>query len=437
MVAARTDLKKTLSMAMDAIKNGRLKKAGSILEKHLKRHKEDPGALNLLGTVRMEEGSILEAERLFQKSLSLFPDNPSTIYNLARCLQIQERHTEAERLYLRLIQIAPSFPHSWNNLGLIYKETGRLKDAEKALRKALDLMPANASAINNLGVVLEGLGRLEEALSMFQRAIKLDKTYYSARFNLGCLLFRLGLLKDAEIQLKWVLSVNEHEPTARFLLQSMGHLEKPERAPTQYVEKVFDDWAEEFDRKLVVELRYQTPEKLFEVLKEFLQEKSFILDLGCGTGLGAHLYRPYARFLAGMDCSKKMLEKARAKAVYDALFLHDIEKKWPTKEKFDLIYSSDCLCYFGNLMPVFEMVRRNLKQRGVFGFSVERLQAEGGSSRDYILQTSGRYAHSKGYIMALLEKSGFQLEKMEEVPLRKEANGWVKGYLFCAIAKNQ
>ncbi len=436
-MTARTDSKKILSMAMDAMKNGRLKQAVSILERHLERHNEDLEALNLLGTVRMEEGSVLEAERLFQKSLSLSPNHPSSIYNLARCLQIQERHSEAERLYLKLIQMAPTFPHSWNNLGLIYKETGRLKDAERALRKALDLMPDNAYAMNNLGVVLEGLGRLEEALSIFQGAIKLDKTYYSARFNLGCLLFRLGLLEDAERQLKWVLSVNNNEPTARFLLQSMGHLEKPERAPTKYVEKVFDDWAEEFDRKLIIELKYQTPERLFEMIKDFLKEKSYILDLGCGTGLGAHLYRPYARFLAGMDCSRKMLEKARAKSVYDALFLHDIGEKWPTKEKFDLIYSSDCLCYFGNLIPVFEMVRKNLKLQGAFGFSVEQLKAEGDSSTDYTLQTSGRYAHSKDYIIALLERSGFQLEKMEEVPLRREAKGWIKGYLFCAIAKNK
>jgi SAM-dependent methyltransferase len=48
-----------------------------------------------------------------------------------------------------------------------------------------------------------------------------------------------------------------------------------------------------------------------------------VLELGCGTGLCAALFRPAAARLVGVDVSARMLERARARGLYDELLLGD------------------------------------------------------------------------------------------------------------------
>ncbi|NPA95248.1 MAG: tetratricopeptide repeat protein [Thermodesulfobacteria bacterium] len=428
-----TNNQETLMQAISAIKAGNTHFAEQLLQDLVDKGHSNPDILAILGTVKMEMQQFNEALTLFDRVLEEQPENLSTLYNKGRALQILGKLKEAEEVYEAITQKAPSFPHAWNNLGLIYRETGRFEQARQALEKAVALAPNEPYFLNNLGVILEGMGRLDEALKLFQQAVALQKDYFSARFNLGCLLFRLGNTQEAERHLLWVLSVKEDEPTAKFLLQSLGHFQTPERAPTHYVKKTFDDCAAQFEEKLVKELDYKTPEYLFDSIKKWLRSESNILDLGCGTGLGAQYYRPYARFLAGMDCSEKMLEKAREKAIYDALYQHDIAQPWPTKERFDVIYSADCLCYFGNLQTVFQRVWEALAPQGIFGFSVEKAPEDEGTAQEgYRLGTSGRYAHRYDYVTGSLSDTGLVPLAHREVVLRKEGGQDVKGFIFIA-----
>ncbi len=432
----KATIEKRARRAIEALKRGKKETAHQILDELIKTGVNAPEIMALMGVVKMELQRFQEAVDFFDKALAIKPGDISALYNRARALQILGRLKEAEEAYRELTRKEPSFPHAWNNLGLIFKETGRLAEAQKALERAVTLAPDQPYFLNNLGVVSESLGRDEEALKLFSRAVSIHKDYFSARFNLGCLLFRLGRYKDAEKHLLWVLSVKEDEPTARFLLQSLGHFKPPERAPTQYVKKTFDDWAAQFEEKLVKELHYQTPEQLFHFLKPLICQGSNILDLGCGTGLGAEFYRPFATFLAGMDCSEKMLEKARNKKIYDALYQHDIAEPWPTKNSFHLIYSADCLCYFGQLQTVFKRVWESLSQDGIFGFSLECAPKAKESEDGYILGPSGRYAHREDYVISTLKKAGFEPLSHQKVILRKEAGKDVQGFLYAARKAN-
>ncbi len=421
-----------ISKAIEKLREGKYKEAEGLLNRLPDQHRHSPEVKGLIGICKMENGQVDEAIILFRQVLKQISGHVPSLYNMARALQLKGKHDEAETCYMQLTRLAPDFFNAWNNLGLIYRETGRLMQAEKALRKALALAPEHPPCLNNLAVVLEGLRRLDEAKLLFEKAVSIDGQYLSARFNLGCLLFRLGEFQEAEKHLSWVLSVKEDEPTARFLLQSMGKLAPPRRAPTGYLKKTFDDWAGQFEHRLVNELAYETPQRLFELLAPYLGNSLEVLDLGCGTGLGAELYRPFASFLAGMDCSAKMLQKAKEKRLYDALYQHDIEKKWPTNRKFHLIYSADCLCYFGDLNTVLKRVKLGLLPEGTFGFSVEKALGDENTQGGYVLRKTGRYAHTAPYIENSLKKAGLRPIKKIEIDLRKEANDWIKGLLFVA-----
>ena len=92
-----------------------------------------------------------------------------------------------------------------------------------------------------------------------------------------------------------------------------------ERAPSDYVEKLFDDFARRFYSQLVEVLGYDDPGKLAALLRPHLDpggEKWTSLDLGCGTGLSDVAVAPLARRLVGVDLSSKMLDKARERNLY-------------------------------------------------------------------------------------------------------------------------
>jgi predicted TPR repeat methyltransferase len=98
-------------------------------------------------------------------------------------------------------------------------------------------------------------------------------------------------------------------------------------APRAYVERLFDDYAAEFDQHLVDQLGYCAPQVLVRlVLAQGRQAFDDVLDLGCGTGLCGPLLRPHARRLTGLDLSAGMLEVARERAVYDQLLQAELSE---------------------------------------------------------------------------------------------------------------
>lgn len=423
----KTDnLQKIIYQAQIAQKAGNFIEASKLYEECLQKKPDYLPVLNTLGAIYVELGNFNRAEQILKKAITIESKNIFALYNLARLYHIQGLYKKAQQLYEKIVALDPNFGHAWNNLGLIFKELAKLNKAIYALKRASTLLPDYAPVFNNLAVTLEETDNFHEAEKTFKKAIKIQKDYFAAKFNLGCLLFRLERFNEAKYYLKLALKENHTDPTILFLLKCIEQKELPDRAPVEYVKKTFDHCATKFEKTLLKDLNYQTPQKLFELFLPHLKKDTNILDLGCGTGLGAEFYRPYAKFLCGIDCSSKMLKKAREKNIFDNLIEADIIKKWPLTTKFHYIYSSDCLCYFGELEKLFKRIKKELFINGLFGFSVEALKD---SNKNFTLGRSGRFAHKKGYILNALKKSKFECIDFKETVLREEKGQPVLGYL--------
>ncbi len=196
-----------------------------------------------------------------------------------------------------------------------------------------------------------------------------------------------------------------------------------------HVRSIFNQCAENFEAILVEKLAYKTPELLFHLVRPYLVKNMEILDLGCGTGLGAVLYRPFAKHLTGVDISEKMLEKADEKKLYNCLEVFDILQPWAFPKKFDLIYSADVFVYFGSLDGIIKSAAASLAPGGKIAFSTERLKND---AKDYQLYPSGRYAHSKRYIQNCLGCHGLSQLQLETTQIRKQSGKPVKGFLVVA-----
>jgi predicted TPR repeat methyltransferase len=85
------------------------------------------------------------------------------------------------------------------------------------------------------------------------------------------------------------------------------------------------------------------------------------------------------------------------------------------------------LVYFGPLEDVFAVAASVLRPEGHFVFSVELLKDDVGE--DFRLNSSGRYCHSKDYVVGELTAAGFEVREIENGTLRIEARKGVEGLI--------
>jgi len=428
-VPTKYDFESVLMKASFAHREGRLAEAEKGYREVLRRKPDWGQVLNALGTVFLDQSQPDKAQKVFKKAAGLSPPNIPACYNLARLKQRENDHQGAISIYRTMLERQPDLGDAWNNLGVAYRETGDQNEAISCFQRAVEFAPDMAEAWNNLGVAQDEFNMIENASESYKKAIEIRPDYTSAHFNLGISLQKLGRFKEAEEHYNKVLAAKPDDEAAQFMLQSMGTSAIPDAAPVEHVRRIFDRCAGTFEKILVKDLEYKTPELLFDLVHPYLTEEMNVLDLGCGTGLGAQLYRPFAKRLTGVDVSSRMLEKAAEKKIYNRLEVFDILQDWDFPKKFDLIYSSDVFVYFGNLETIIRSASSYLASGGIIAFSVERLED---NSMEYRLFPSGRYAHSRTYIQDCLNRNGLQLIEASKSDIRKQSGNQVKGLLIVA-----
>ncbi len=94
-----------------------------------------------------------------------------------------------------------------------------------------------------------------------------------------------------------------------------------------------------------------------------------ILDFGCGSGIYAKFLTKKGAKVKGFDISKSMLVIAKRENPNLDLRLGS-GYKFPFKEKFDIVQGSLVLDYLKDWDKVFKEVKRVLKNKGIFVFSI-------------------------------------------------------------------
>ena len=172
-------------------------------------------------------------------------------------------------------------------------------------------------------------------------------------------------------------------------------------------------------------------EELTPWLRDFPAQHGYapdVLDLGCGTGLFGAAVRPHAAKLTGIDLSSGMLDKARARNVYDVLEEGEI-LAWLESHPApcDLITATDVLIYFGRLDALFMQIASHLPAHGLFAFSTE---SPAGMTEDFRLQSEARYAHSPAYVERTAAAAGLTIDRRLNVVVRTERAQPVHGHLY-------
>ncbi len=385
--------------------------------------------------------------------------SPALLANLSIALRGLKQFERAAKLAERVTIEAPQLVSGWNSLGLCLIELDQPERATQVFQTGLQHHPESPALSHHLHQLSKSppKDKLSEALAspivgllksaqtlsdegnpvaaeaMIRKAIHFNPDSSYSHRALGCFLLRHARITEGIEALEKAHTLDPSCPTTQHFLQ-LARGEIPNKPSSEYVERLFDDYAERFDEHLVGQLDYQVPRMLVELLAsiETSQNLGEVLDLGCGTGLMGDALKDQVSHIDGVDLSQKMLDLAKRRNIYRSLVRQDIEAYLHhTDQRWNAMVCTDVLIYVGDLRLVIDQIAKRLTPKGWLGFSVE-------STHTYPYTAdpaSGRYQHHTEYLHELLSKD-FGTPVTEEVHLRKNIGLPVRGTLVVAQKKS-
>lgn len=378
------------------------------------------------GADRHRAGLLAEAESLYRRALRLAPGHPDAENLLSVCALQRGDTAAAVQHSASALAVMPGSAIYLANHGAALAADGRLAEAVAALQAALELEPSDVTSLRNLGQALTAGGQPEAALGPLREAWRLAPASAEVALTLAHAAHQAGEAEEARTAARVVKGPLAAQ--AGFLLAALGDAPLPERAPAAFVREVFDAFAPRFDQDLAEALDYRTPEALAALLEPGVRAR--VLDLGCGTGLSGVALKPFAKRLEGLDLSPRMLDRARGRALYDALHEADLLDFLPRRAAaFDLVAAADVLNYLGELGPALAAMRTALKPGGEALFSLEAGEAA------VELGQGLRFRHNPDHVATAAQAAGFTVARREQAVLRQEKGAPVAGALFLLRAR--
>jgi predicted TPR repeat methyltransferase/predicted negative regulator of RcsB-dependent stress response len=458
-------LPQAIQLAIQHHQAGHLLKAEAIYQQVLQIQPRHPDALHLLGLTNHQMGKNDQAYALISKAISINPLAATFHNNLGEVCRAMNRLDEAHACYKKALSLQPDFPEALRNIGLTHLANGQPDQAVAHLHNAtarypgylgmywalgqalmsqhkadeaiaaydqgLARSPLDPTLLCAKGVALLAAGKQDDSIQHYLQAIDKQPDVHEFHLNLALIYQEQRNAANAITCLERVIELKPNAEIARHMLAALQNI-TPDRAPASYVRKIFDDYADKFDKHLVEKLDYHTPGLIAGIVRKQLGAECHAidtLDLGCGTGLFGEQIKDLKKRLVGVDLAPRMVDKARERGIYDQLIVGDLlEYLTGTQtDQFDLVAATDVFNYVGNLLPVFEQVSRILTPGGWFTFSIE---AAPDSASEFVLDKTGRYQHHKNYLERLGIQFGFAQAHFSEAVLRQEHGNPVSGYIY-------
>ena len=381
-----------------------------------------------IAVARHRAGDLEAAERGYRAILEECPDHIDALHMSGMVAYQRGDHARAIALIERAAGLGRPNASIYTNLGTVYTAAGRATDAIEVLRRAISIDPALALAYNSLGNACRSAGMKVEAEEAYRKAIELAPSLADAHANLGGLLYQAEHYDAARKSFQQAVAIDPSHASARHMLASLSGM-ATEGPPIEHVRQLFDEYSSHFEEHLVEELGYGMPALMrakMDQIEGSDRVYGSVMDLGCGTGLAGLAFRSVAGHLEGVDVSARMVDKARSRGIYDVLAVGDIcEYLRDSGRRYDLILCADVLPYVGDLAHLFGAVKERAGRGAYFVVSTEAA-----SDGSYVLQKTGRYAHSRQYVEQVGRDAGFSLISAQEEHLRKQKGRWIAGDLI-------
>ena len=368
------------------------------------------------GVEQFERHQFEAAASLFEQVLQLAPGRPSVLMNLgASCVQLG-RFERADECLRQALAADDQQCDAWVAWGVTQMALGQWPQALYSHEQARALGADGADFCLRWGQCLAYAGQLPQAVQAFDQALVHAPNLAEAWSQRAHAQRDMGQTAAAIAGYQHALALGADPELHRYYLAALSPDQPAVNAPAAYVEKLFDQYADDFEAHLVGQLGYQGHSVLLQHLPADPTVRfERVWDLGCGTGLCGTLIRPRAQHLTGVDLSSVMVAKARALGVYDSLHAQELVAfMQQTTEPADLVLAADVFIYVGWLDAVFEALSPRVRSGGWLALTVEEADA----GFDVQLHSSLRYAHALPYLQKLAAEHGWRWAKVHRAPLR-------------------
>lgn len=452
-----------LHLANALKRQGLFSQAIRVLQNTIAHYPTYIAAFNNLGAVYYAQGNLDDAIHYYRQAISKQPDYVDAYYNLGLALAKKNLFADAIGTYQELLRYAPEHfaarfhlgcafmqqnniedalaefiiiemaqPYHFetqSNLATCYLKQGGFNQAKLHYQHALALRPQDTQILFNLGYIHMQQGFLDTAIQYYQRAVAVDPDLFAAHNNLGVAFLAKQHSALAMQHFQEALRLQPHNEAVAYTVKMLAQNQQLLAAPPDYIQALFDAYADHYESHLRNALDYKLPEIMARTLAQFItsHKKLAILDLGCGTGLCGAPFKQHAKSLTGVDLSANMLAVAAQKNLYDALIKSDVTTFLSDKvAHYDLILAGDMVVYSGELDTLFKLISQALGPAGLFVFNAEI----GRHSPAFKMNQSGRFSHHQDYLDGLAAKHHFSILSYQEIMTRRQNNAPVYGHLY-------
>ena len=369
-------------------------------------------AVRLIATM-VNNGNMDQAVALSEQLRVAAPDHPDILYVSAGICWKAGDPDQAIAIQKRLVAVQSGAATHHERLIYFLRETGDISGALAATQTGVRECPSNPTLINACGMLQLNTGDLQGSHQTFEKAIQLFPENLTAHQNLSLVLLAEGRAEDA---------VNAFSrgviPLEAFKLKANNQEQK-------HLSKTYDGLAECYDTN---DLQRSWGRQTAQVIRTAIGQGNLgdVLDLCCGTGSVGAAITAQANHLTGIDLSPGMLDKAKARNVYDELIVADINTALLSiKRSFLTVTCSVALYHWADLGPFFYAAARVLAPGGHLIFSVDPVNDE----LDIGQSAPGEYAHSRAYIRRVTADAG-----LREISITIDAHRTYPGF-WCVFQR--
>jgi tetratricopeptide (TPR) repeat protein len=201
--------------AIAAYESGAWAEAEAACAEILRRDRNQPDALQILGNIRARTSDTEAAQPLFERARAAAPGNIFILNSLGGAYAANGRLAEARDALEAALRIDPSFPWALQNLGGVLMELGQRAAARRCFEQALMAEPRHAESIAALADLAEKENRLDDARLLVRQALTVAPGFLAARAVEARLALRAGRFAAAEGALRDILAQPNLKPNLK------------------------------------------------------------------------------------------------------------------------------------------------------------------------------------------------------------------------------
>ncbi len=151
-----------------------------VVEDVVKRLKDSPGALCLLGKLHLRSGNSEVAKRIWEYALGVDPNFGEAWLDLGNAVLLLGDQEIAEQHFRNAAKCSKDPTDGLFALGKVLLDQGKLAEAVQQFNLLLNRNPTKVAAICKLGVAYQQLGRFSNAIEEYSKALQIDKDSWEA-----------------------------------------------------------------------------------------------------------------------------------------------------------------------------------------------------------------------------------------------------------------